>query len=498
MTKAKMIFQQLLVLTLVLLIIFAGCSTENGVQSSESSELPESSQAVSSSESSASSVSEVSSEVSSSEDGSSSSSSSPSSSTSSTSSVSSSVPSQSSSTVPSSTSPSSSSSSKPQGNPVAVEFNKEKFYIFTNVATGKVLSASTSSTGRRVMLSDKLENDGLGSQHWQIFEYKKGQYSLVVKNSGKSLTAPEVSISLDDTRLLDAQLWKIVTYDGKNFKISRGNLFLTGGETVSMSEENDSNTQLWKIDQLNTKDWTLVWSDEFNGSSIDRNVWNYEDYYANRGDQQVYTSNSRNSFIKDGNLVIRTLKEPTKDRYTGIEYPYSSASLNTKGKKSFLYGKFEIRCKLPSGPRIWPAFWTDGDVDPNWPQRGEIDIFEFYGDRPREIKANIWRGRDDNLAVAQQWGAKTFRLPDNKEFPKDFHIMHAEWDQYQIRFYCDGLHYATYNISNGAGDKKAFSQPHFIWVNTAIENDKAGYPSASTNTYPQDYIIDYIRVYQQK
>lgn len=490
MSKTRKLIQQIMALTVVLMLIFIGCSAKTDNQSSDSSDASESSQLVSSSESYASAESEVS-ETSDISGGTSESSLSEDSSGNETSSSTYSKDETSSSSSVSSGSP----SSKDDG-PAITEFDREKFYILTNAATGEVLTANT--TGRRVSLQDKMASDDLGAQHWQIYEYKKGVFCLVAKNTGKSLTAPSTSLTLEDTEIAQSQRWSITSTDGKNFKISRGSLFLTGGSTVTMTAESNSDSQLWKISQLQTKNWSLVWSDEFNGTSIDRSVWSYEDYKADRGDQQIYTDSSKNSFVKDGFLTIRTLKEPTADKWDSSKvYPYSSASMMTIGKKAFLYGKFEIRCKIPSGPRIWPAFWTDGNVDRDWPTRGEIDIFEFYGDKPGEIKANVWKGRDSNLTSSQQWGAKGFTLPEGKKFPDDFHVIHLEWDSVQMRFYCDGIHYATYNISKGAGDQRAFTQPHFIWINTAIQNDKSG-SSAASNTYPQDYIIDYIRVYQQK
>lgn len=497
MRKNIRLLQQLTALAIVIFMLtFIGCvrTGETG-QSSDSSDNSESSQLVSGSESHGSAVSETSSDESDTSDETSDSSSEGNSSEDGVSSSASSiVDNSSSSSSTSSVAPSSSPSSE-DSDPKITEFNREKFYTLTNIATGKVLTVN--STNRRVNMSDLLSSDVQGTQHWQIYEYKKGVYCLVAKNCGKSLTAPTTSLTLEDTEIAQSQRWSITSKDGKNFKISRGSLFLTGGDTVTMTAENNSNSQLWKINQLQTKDWTFVWSDEFDGDRIDRSVWSFEDYKANRGDQQVYTESSKNSFVKDGFLTIRTLKEPTKDRWTGVEYPYSSASMMTKKRKSFLYGRFEIRCKIPSGPRIWPAFWTDGDVDP-WPTGGEIDIFEYYGDRPNEIKANVWRGRDNDLTSQQQWGAKAFKLPDGQKFPDDFHVIAVEWDKHQMRFYCDGIHYSTYRITNNLGDQRAFTQPHFLWVNTAIQDDRPGSPSAATNTYPQDYIIDYVRVYQQK
>ena len=115
--------------------------------------------------------------------------------------------------------------------------------------------------------------------------------------------------------------------------------------------------------QVNSQNWVLVWSDDFN--FIDQSKWNYDIGAGGWGNNELeyYTNESKNSFISNGNLVIQALKEGNS---------YTSARMNTKNKWSIKYGKFEIRAKLPYGQGIWPAFWMLGD-DINqvgWPACG--------------------------------------------------------------------------------------------------------------------------------
>ena len=122
-------------------------------------------------------------------------------------------------------------------------------------------------------------------------------------------------------------------------------------------------------------DWQLVWSDDFDGTSIDATKWTHEVNCQGGGnnEKQCYTDSSDNSFVSDGILHIVAL--PAAE---GAEKPYTSARLNTKGKADFKYGRFEMRAKLPSGQGSWPAFWmlpTD-EVYGGWPRSGEIDIVE--------------------------------------------------------------------------------------------------------------------------
>lgn len=101
----------------------------------------------------------------------------------------------------------------------------------------------------------------------------------------------------------------------------------------------------------------LVWSDEFNGNSVDRSKWNFDIGGNGWGNNELeyYTDRSQNAYTSGGNLVIQALREDYGGR------PYTSARMKTQGKYSVKYGKFEMRAKLPYGHGIWPAFWLLGD-----------------------------------------------------------------------------------------------------------------------------------------
>lgn len=151
--------------------------------------------------------------------------------------------------------------------------------------------------------------------------------------------------------------------------ISLASLAGCGGDAATTSI-------LKKVDPAQpVSDWQMVWSDEFDGTSIDTNKWNFELNCAGGGnnEKQCYTDSEQNAFIKDGALNIVAL--PAEE---GAEKPYTSARLNTRYNADFTYGRFEMRAKLPSGQGSWPAFWmmpTD-EVYGTWPRSGEIDILE--------------------------------------------------------------------------------------------------------------------------
>jgi beta-glucanase (GH16 family) len=141
--------------------------------------------------------------------------------------------------------------------------------------------------------------------------------------------------------------------------------------------------------------WTLVWSDEFdgtNGSSPSSTNWVMETGGGGWGNNELesYTARTENASIQDGNLVITARKEP----YTGtdgIARDYTSARMKTQGKFSWKYGKVEARIKIPYGQGIWPAFWMLGDdiTTVSWPTCGEVDIMENIGREPSIVHGTI-------------------------------------------------------------------------------------------------------------
>jgi len=227
--------------------------------------------------------------------------------------------------------------------------------------------------------------------------------------------------------------------------------------------------------------YKLVWHDEFNSPSIDASKWNYEVNGDGGGNNelQYYTNSSENSFIKDSCLVIQALKQS----YMGKDY--TSARLNSNGKGDWKYGRFEARAKLPYGQGLWPAIWmlpTDW-VYGGWPKSGEIDIMEELGQQANKIYGTIHYGDPH-----QQQGGN-YTLP-NGYFSSDFHIFACEWDSTSISFYVDSVKYFTAHIS------KPFDQKFHFVLNVAVGGNWPGSPDYTTY-FPQQMVIDYVRVFQK-
>lgn len=232
-------------------------------------------------------------------------------------------------------------------------------------------------------------------------------------------------------------------------------------------------------------DWNLVWSDEFNGSSLNSANWMAEIGTGSGGwgnnELQYYTSRPQNLQVTGGNLVITAQKES----YGGMNY--TSARIKTQGLQNFKYGKVEARIKLPSGQGLWPAFWMLGSniTSVGWPASGEIDIMERVNNNPYVNGTVHW---DANGYAS--YG----NISGNLDFSQ-FHTYSIEWDANYIRWFVDGNKYNEIYIQNGTGNTEEFQKPFFILLNMAVGGNWPGSPNGST-PFPSQMLVDYVRVYQ--
>lgn len=259
-------------------------------------------------------------------------------------------------------------------------------------------------------------------------------------------------------------------------------------------------------------EWKLVWSDEFNQDGrLDEQVWEYENGFVRNKELQWYQP--ENAYCKDGVLVIEGRRERrpnplyeagSSDWRRGREYvEYTAASVKTRGKKEFQYGRLEVRAKIPTGGGAWPAIWTLGR-EMEWPSCGEIDVMEYYriGGVPH-ILANAAWGKD------VRWDAhwNSAKIPYAHFLQKDpqwgtkFHVWRMDWDEEAIRIYLDDEllnEIALSETKNGKiGDyRNPFQQPHYILLNLAIGGINGGTPDEKA--FPMRYEVDYVRVYQKE
>ncbi len=244
--------------------------------------------------------------------------------------------------------------------------------------------------------------------------------------------------------------------------------------------------------------YTLLWHDEFDGNSLDTNIWNYEPHQPGwtNNELQEYTTSEKNVFVKNGQLVIKAVK--TMD-VGGKDY-YTSGKVTTQNRKDFTYGKIVARAKVPEGKGLWPAIWMmpqDEKKYGQWPKCGEIDIMEVLGNQANTAYGTIHYGEPH----AQQQG--TYVL-SNGTFASDFHEFSVEWEPGEMRFYIDGNLYETVNdwftAVSGENEKPypaPFNQPFFVQLNLAVGGTWPGNPDTATNFDNAEFIVDYVRVYQK-
>jgi beta-glucanase (GH16 family) len=223
----------------------------------------------------------------------------------------------------------------------------------------------------------------------------------------------------------------------------------------------------------------LMWSDEFNGTSLNTSIWNYE--IGNLGvnnEVEYYTSDPANVSVQNGYLQITALNSPN---YNGKGYNYTSARINTEGNYSFTYGKVDMRAQIPGDPGTWPALWMLGNTinSTGWPGCGEIDIME--------AATNTWGA---NMGSSLHWqGGNTNKQLAVPGMTTGFHDYVMDWRADHIAFYVDGV--KVDSVANNSS--MPFNQPFFFIFNVAVGGDMGGTPitlGSNSTMY-----VDYVRVY---
>jgi len=248
-------------------------------------------------------------------------------------------------------------------------------------------------------------------------------------------------------------------------------------------------------------DWSLVWADEFETASLDQNRWSilrWRPGWVNN-ELQAYTNRDTNLYLEDGSLVIRGLIEPGyfDTDYQGNEYSsdYTSGRINTAGKYSTTYGRFDIRAKLPKGRGSWPAIWMLGEniSSVGWPKCGEIDIMEHVGYDDDGIHGSIHTETFNHAMNTQKSGSTTVPTATDS-----FHIYSLEWTPNYLRYLVDDeSFFFVYNNSGGDISQWPFDSPHYLILNLALGGDWGGVQGIDPTKFPMKMIIDYVRVYKK-
>jgi len=278
---------------------------------------------------------------------------------------------------------------------------------------------------------------------------------------------------------------------------------LLAGETILLQAAPSGEKTEQRAPQ--SEGWKLVWADEFDkdGPPDPRN-WTYETGFVRAKEYQWYQPD--NARCQDGLLVIegRSERKPnpsyepnSKDWRKKRQYAeYTSASLTTEGLHSWLYGRFEMRARIDTRPGLWPSFWTLG-VEGEWPNRGEIDIMEYYRGL---LMANAAWGSESN--GVPKWNLVRTPLEDfhDPQWSNKFHVWRMDWDEASIRLHVDDRLLNTIDLATTFnGDREGenpFHQPHFLILNLSIGGKRGGDPSETK--FPARFEVDYVRVYQRQ
>jgi beta-glucanase (GH16 family) len=240
----------------------------------------------------------------------------------------------------------------------------------------------------------------------------------------------------------------------------------------------------------------LVWSDEFDQPGTpDATKWNYDlgDGCPNvcgwgNNELEYYTADSKNVRVENGNLIIEARKEDKGGK------SYTSTRIVSKGKGDWLFGRIEVRAKLPRGKGTWPAIWmlsTDWKYG-GWPASGEIDIMEHVGFDPGVVHGTIHTETYNHIKGTQKEGKVTMA-----DVSDAFHVYGIEWTNEKMIFFIDDNRYFTV-MKSPTDDFKGwpFDQRFHLIMNIAVGGNWGGMQGVDESIWPQRMEVDYVRVYQ--
>lgn len=242
---------------------------------------------------------------------------------------------------------------------------------------------------------------------------------------------------------------------------------------------------------LNHEGYDLKWNDEFDGNTIKSENWTFEigdgcPNICGWGNNELQYYREENAWVEDGILTI----EAREESFGGKNY--TSSRMITQGKKSFQYGRVDIRALLPEGQGIWPALWMLGDniTSVGWPACGEIDIMEMIGGNQRE---NTVHGTIHWDADGHAYTGNDYTLSSNT-FADEYHVFSIIWDENSIRWFVNDIEYGNIDIS--PSHMTEFHDSFFFIFNVAVGGIWPGNPNDQT-VFPQQMKVDYIRVFQK-
>lgn len=233
-----------------------------------------------------------------------------------------------------------------------------------------------------------------------------------------------------------------------------------------------------------------VFADEFsNIGKPDSSKWTYDIGGNGWGNNELeyYTNAAANASVANGILTITTKKEA----YNNMNY--TSARLVSKGTGSLLYGRVEVRAKIPTGRGMWPAIWmlSDESTYGSWPKSGELDVMENVGYDPDPVYFTIHTQLYNGAIGTQKGGHQS--IPDASS---TFHKYRMDWTPYAIRGYYDDVLLFTY-LNDGQGSASwPFDQKFHLLLNIAVGGNWGGIKGVDDAAFPATMQVDYVHFYK--
>ncbi len=346
------------------------------------------------------------------------------------------------------------------------------FELILNAASSKVVSVEiTTADGTALTTEDFI---GVNKQ-------------VVTIPAGQTKTTFNIDVVGDD--------WKETTED---FLIQISNPvncqlagttykgFILNDDTKFRINDDGSNTS-----PLTYPGYSLVWSDEFSGSALDQTSWNFEtgDGCPNCGwgnnELQFYTPGN-NLYMQDGKMIIEARFESAGGKN------YTSTRITTQNKKTFTFGRIDIRAKVPKGKGIWPALWMLGSniSTVSWPKCGEMDIMELLGQEPNKVYQTVHFG--PGPASTQ----KSRNKISTTAYSEVYHLFSVNWEMDKVQFFVDNELLLEMTKADAGGADYPFNNPFFFIINVAVGGNWPGSPDGTT-PFPSWMMVDYVRVFQK-
>lgn len=313
-------------------------------------------------------------------------------------------------------------------------------------------------------------------------EASPGSNAEHASNSSDAISSSALSSSRSSTEVIPGTSSSVIPGNDPESPLSSSSVILSAGEGSSSSSA---------IPVSSSADPNILWSEEFDGTALNTEIWTYETGATGWGNNelQYYTDRTDNAYVEGGYLHIVAKNELFE------RAPYTSARLITKGKFSFTYGTVEARIALPAGKGIWPAFWMLGEnIDEvNWPTCGEIDIIEAVNDEHVVYGTHHWAHEGEHAEYGNS--TKEYYGTSKQLDITEFHNYKMVWDKSAITMYVDDFKYQEIAIEDASGEMGTFHKPFFFILNVAVGGTWPGFEIDDAQ-FPTEMLVDYIRVHR--